>query len=91
MPARSAVVKGFVQGVGFRAYVINLASELGVSGSVWNRTDLAVQAEFEHEDPAILDEFARRLKLGPGRVDSVEITVLPDALGATDFHVGAIR
>ena len=90
MPARSAVIRGFVQGVGFRAYVIDLASDLGVSGAVWNRSDGAVQTVYEHEDSGILEEFERKLRGGPGRVESVEAEALENPLGAVGFRVGPI-
>jgi acylphosphatase len=90
MPARSAVVTGRVQGVGFRAYVRDLALDLGVRGEVWNRTDGAVEVVFEHEDKAVLDEFSDRLGSGPGAVASVRSgpTAAESWLG---FRVGPTR
>lgn len=50
-------VTGVVQGVGFRPFVYNLASRLGLTGFVGNDTD-GVFAEVEG-DPAALDAFLR--------------------------------
>ena len=68
------VVSGRVQGVGFRAYVRGLAHRLGVRGEVWNRRDGAVEIEAFAEDAATLDQFARDLEFGPGRIDRVSRT-----------------
>ncbi|MGC8538976.1 MAG: acylphosphatase, partial [Candidatus Micrarchaeia archaeon] len=39
MPSVKIVVHGFVQGVGYRAYVKGVAESLGVSGKVRNMPD----------------------------------------------------
>lgn len=41
------VFHGRVQGVGFRAFVLRHARELGVGGTVWNRADGGVEVEAE--------------------------------------------
>jgi acylphosphatase len=91
MPARAAVVRGRVQGVGFRAYVRDLAADYGISGEVWNRTDGAVEACFEHDDSSILQSFEEALWHGPGRVESVEVRDLGSMSGWTGFSVGPTR
>ena len=91
MPARSAVVTGHVQGIGFRAFVQYRANLLGIKGSVWNRNDGAVELEFEHEDSAMLDEFVRILWQGPGHVRAVEVQGLSNSLDAIGFQVSATR
>lgn len=91
MPARSAVVSGHVQGVGFRAFVQYRANLLGIRGAVWNRRDGAVELEFEHDDTGVLDEFVRILWQGPGSVRDVESRGLNKNLHAIGFQVSATR
>lgn len=71
----SAVVRGAVQAVGFRQFVIIHARSLGISGFVRNGNDgrsLEVVAEGERSS---LEELVRRLWKGPfmARVDSVQV------------------
>jgi acylphosphatase len=70
-----AVVRGRVQGVGFRASTVERARELGVLGWARNEDDgsVAVHAEGEAEAVEALLEFLRE---GPSyaRVDGVEFT-----------------
>ena len=87
MPARSAIVTGHVQGVGFRAFVQHRARLLGIRGEVWNRRDGAVELEFEHESEEVLDELVRTLWSGPGQVQNVEVRELSKSLNALGFFV----
>ncbi len=70
-----AVVHGYVQGVGYRAFAAREGRRLGLAGAVWNRTDGAVElvAEGERID---LEAFLIRLQRGPGEaeVQRVEAT-----------------
>ena len=91
MPARQAVVRGLVQGVGFRAYVCRLAQSAGIRGEVWNRIDGAVETVYAHEDEAVLDRFEERLREGPGRVDSVAVYPLEDGVATDEFRIGPTR
>jgi acylphosphatase len=77
--ALSAVVRGVVQAVGFRQYVIMHARSLGVSGYVRNGSDgRSVEIVAEGQRPA-LEELVRRLWKGPfmSRVDSVQVRWTP--------------
>lgn len=47
------VVRGRVQGVGFRYSISRRASDRGVAGWVTNRSDGAVEAVFEGDDEAV--------------------------------------
>jgi acylphosphatase len=91
--ALRAVVRGRVQGVGFREYVWNRARFLGVSGYVRNLTDgrsLEVVAEGERAD---LEQLLDHLREGPrlSRVDGVEVE-WGEPTGAFDgFGVGFAR
>ncbi len=82
------VVRGRVQGVGFRYATIDLARRAGVAGYVRNRSDGAVEAEVEGDDDG-LDAMLEFLRAGPpgARVTGVEvIDVAPR--GETAFEVG---
>jgi acylphosphatase len=68
------VVRGFVQGVGFRATARSRARSLGVAGWVRNNADGSVEAELEGPAERVrlaLDWFGR----GPrgARVDGVDV------------------
>jgi len=73
-----AVVHGDVQGVGFRDFVERRARELGLTGSVRNRRDGAVEVIAEGEQPA-LDRLQQQLHEGPrlAAVERVEVTREP--------------
>ena len=91
--ALRAVVRGRVQGVGFREYVFNRARFLGVRGYVRNLTDgrsLEVVAEGPRSD---LDQLLSYLRDGPrmSRVDAVDAG-WGEPTGAYDgFGVGYSR
>ncbi|GJO07758.1 carbamoyltransferase [Mycobacterium marinum] len=83
-------VTGVVQGVGFRPFVHQLASELGLSGFVGNDS-AAVFIEVQG-GRAGLDEFARRLRADApplARISSVSATELALQAGATGFRIVA--
>jgi acylphosphatase len=69
---RYVLVRGRVQGVGFRWFVMELATALGLSGWVRNREDGTVEAEAEGELRA-LEEFVRRLREGNPAAKVAEI------------------
>ena len=58
------LIRGHVQGVGFRYFVLNRARELGLSGVVRNRFDDGVEVEAEGEmEP--LRRLIEALRRGP--------------------------
>ena len=67
-------ISGRVQGVGYRDWVLRTARNLGLRGSVRNRTDGSVEALIAGEEAAIsaMIEACRR---GPAsaRVDNVDV------------------
>ncbi len=69
-----AVVRGHVQGVGFRDAVVRRAGELGVLGWVRNADDGTVAVHAEGPAPAV-DELVGFLRQGPpgARIGSVEV------------------
>jgi acylphosphatase len=91
--ALRAVVRGRVQGVGFREFVLNRARFLAVSGYVRNLPDgrsLEVVAEGSRPD---LEQLLSYLREGPrlSRVDAVE-SDWGEPTGAYDgFGVGYSR
>jgi acylphosphatase len=76
-----AVVRGHVQGVGFRWFVVRQASGLGLDGWVMNRVDRGVEVVAEGPS-ARLDDLLEALREGPpsSSVTSVESQRSP-ALG----------
>ncbi len=58
------IVHGLVQGVNFRAAVVQEATARRVTGRVWNRDDGSVELLAEGEESAVAD-LARWLRLGP--------------------------
>ena len=62
---RRVVVRGRVQGVGYRAWVEYQARRLGLSGWVRNRRDGSVEAVFEGE-ASIVANMVASCRQGPG-------------------------
>jgi acylphosphatase len=58
------IVNGFVQGVGFRWYVLRIAQQLGLKGYVKNLYTGEVLALAEGEKSSI-EELFYRMKIGP--------------------------
>lgn len=78
--ARRYIVRGIVQGVGFRFFTEDAARREGLTGFVRNRQDGVVEAFAEGEREAV-DRFERAISQGPplARVDDLEIETLPPA------------
>ena len=83
-----AIVRGRVQGVGFRYYVLKRATELDLSGWVANDTDGSVRcvAEGPPERIDTLEEILRRGPIG-SIVDEVSAVRMPAAGTFTSFSV----
>jgi len=69
------VVRGFVQGVFFRAEARDRARSLGLAGWVRNAPDGSVEAVFEGEDERV-ESMVSWCSHGPlgARVDEVDVT-----------------
>lgn len=83
-----AVVRGQVQGVGFRWFVVRAATGLGLTGWVMNRADRAVELVAEGPS-ARLDDLLAHVREGPpaSSVQTVEVTRSP-AMGTLEgFHI----
>jgi acylphosphatase len=87
--ARRFVIRGRVQGVGFRWFTKDVAARAGVTGWVTNLPDGSVEA-FVEGDAEAVTRVERNLHHGPpgARVQAVNATT-EDASGA--FHDFSIR
>jgi acylphosphatase len=72
---RRVVVRGHVQGVGFRYSVRRVAQQRDVAGWVANRADGTVEAVFEGEQDAV-ERLVELCREGPhgAQVESVDVT-----------------
>jgi acylphosphatase len=73
MSAKHLVIRGRVQGVGFRDWMIARAQALGLSGWVRNRADGGVEALVAGDTDAV-EEMMRLCRRGPrlAQVSSIE-------------------
>ncbi len=74
VPAVKAVIKGRVQGVGYRYYILMQARNLGVTGYVKNRQDGSVEV-YAQGDWQALKEFIDRVRNPPRPINVREISV----------------
>jgi hydrogenase maturation protein HypF len=84
---RHLLVRGVVQGVGFRPFVYRLAAETQLAGFIGNNTD-GVTIEIEGTEVRI-DEFLRRLRTDAppmSRIDSVAVHEVAPA-GESEFRI----
>jgi acylphosphatase len=72
------IVKGFVQGVGFRWFVQKHANHLGLNGWVRNLSNGDVEIEVEGER-SLVEELIKLVKVGPryAQVEDLQITWKP--------------
>ncbi len=80
-------ITGLVQGIGFRPFIYNLATRLGVNGHVRNGAD-AVEI-LAGAPEAIIDEFIRAIKTSPpplARIDSIRQERAAEVPGE-GFHI----
>lgn len=77
METRRCVVRGHVQGVGFRWFVVRNAEDLGVTGTVRNRPDGTVEAILQSDSGTSVRTLIERIREGPpaARVEDVEVEV----------------
>jgi len=81
MKTERYIVRGRVQGVGFRHFVYIRAREIGVSGYVKNLPDGSVEA-FAQGSPEQLQELYSTLKDGPGLSRVTEVNRFEENLPA---------
>ncbi len=79
MPAQRLEISGYVQGVGFRAFVARAANMQGLRGWVRNRQDGSVEALLIGAEAAVA-AVAAQCRRGPplARVDRVETRPVAD-------------
>jgi acylphosphatase len=79
-----ATIRGRVQGVGFRYFVVLQARDLGLAGWVANEGDGSVRCLAEGS-PAALDRFEAALRIGPpGAIVETVIAARMPATGRFD-------
>ncbi len=81
--ARHILVSGRVQGVGYRAFVADLAARHGMAGWVRNRRDGTVEAVIA-ADAATLETVLSALRAGPPAARVADLVVTPAADPGTD-------
>jgi acylphosphatase len=74
---RRVVVRGFVQGVGFRFAAVRAAESRGISGWIRNRSDGTVEAVFEGE-PEAVEALVRWCQEGPRGADVAGVDVFEE-------------
>lgn len=81
-------VSGRVQGVGYRAFTIRVATQRGLVGGVRNTDDGRVELEAEGPKDQILS-LIEDLKVGPpaSRVTKVQVEWVTATARQTDFRV----
>jgi acylphosphatase len=86
--ARRFVVRGRVQGVGFRWFVEREAHMLGIAGWVRNNSDGSVEVHAQGTRDQLLGLHSR-LRQGPraARVDNVEESEARPVAGAASFRI----
>lgn len=80
-----AIVRGVVQGVGFRFFTKYLAERFALSGFVRNRVDGTVELEAEGSEEAV-SAFLGELKAGPPRAAHVSGIEVKEILSTDDFE-----
>jgi acylphosphatase len=84
--AKRLVITGRVHGVGYRAWMVHKARELGLSGWVRNRSDGAVEALIAG-DIASVEELSRLCRRGPRMAEVASIDEdLADPPDEPGFH-----
>jgi acylphosphatase len=71
------IVKGYVQGVGYRYFCYRKAKEFKIKGYVRNLYDGDVELEVEGEE-GMINDFVKAVKIGPVRsiINSVKVIEL---------------
>jgi len=82
------IVRGVVQGIGFRFWCVRKAKEFGVFGYTANLPDGSVEIEVEG-DRSIVEEFLKVVKVGPtyAHITDVKIDWYEKPHGYTEFDI----
>lgn len=83
-----AIVKGTVQGVGFRAMTRYYATRMGITGTVRNLPDGSVEI-YAHGSKTRLQELLQRLKeeVGTAQIEEAAIEYFPIETSHDDFRI----
>lgn len=83
-----AIVKGNVQGIGFRAMTRYYATGLGITGTVRNLVDGTVEI-YAHGSKKRLEELIQKLKeeIFPGQIEEAAIEFFPIETPHEDFRI----
>jgi acylphosphatase len=86
--ARRYLIRGLVQGVGFRYFTRSAALREGVHGWVRNNPDRSVEVQAEGE-PDALARFERQIRQGPpgAHVDRIEFNDATPGGEGGEFHI----
>ncbi len=87
MIAKQIVVRGEVQGVGYRDWMMEQAERLGISGWVRNRRDGGVEALVAGDADAV-EELSRLCRRGP---QLAEVSSIVEELVEPPEHPGFFR
>jgi acylphosphatase len=85
MKATRLLIRGIVQGVGFRYFAVRAARELGITGWVRNLNDGRVEAMAAGPSEALSD-FIDRMRRGPRGAQVLAVETHEGALDETTFH-----
>lgn len=82
------IVKGVVQGVGFRYFTRRLARQMGLKGYVRNLSSGNVEVDVEGEE-GMVNELVKKLRIGPpsSHVTGIEVEDLHPEGEYSDFGV----
>ncbi|MGB9833924.1 MAG: acylphosphatase [bacterium] len=82
------IIKGYVQGVGFRYWAYRHATSLGIKGYVRNRPDGSVEV-LASGDQETVDHFLSLLRRGPSSalVEELEIDEVPGMVKEDVFRI----
>ena len=88
LTARHFLIRGRVQGVGFRYFAWELARREGLSGYIRNQPDGVVEAMAEGDLEAV-DRFERGLRMGPpaARIEDVQVDDVAPTGRITGFSI----
>ena len=68
------IVRGLVQGVGFRYFVYIRATRIELKGSVENNFDGSVEIDIEG-DRSLIEELIREVKVGPRSAQVTDVKI----------------
>lgn len=83
MPKVRVIVRGKVQGVGFRAYAEMQANNLKLNGWVRNRSDGTVEAMLSGE-PGVIERMLIALRVGPPQSAVASVRSMPEETASVE-------